>query len=247
MGGFGLAATLFHFVVAMGLYLFTKMLRTQGGSYVRAVSAILIGVVDGANVVVAMVMLLKFAFFECGQRQQFPCTTANDGDTEGYQTHCIEECHRNCWTNSSGAAEDFCQPKQMWGNRQKSTQLCKDHLSFCQEQATDGWGSDMLPDNETPRLKAFHPYMCGTEPDGNGVRLGDVQTWQLVCLVWMMCVLLGAAAQWALALSQGLALASMNLARAKLETKRQDYGGESKADAKFELATAGFMSTTFSK
>ena len=96
MGWASMGATVFHFIVSMVLYLFAKMLRTQAGSYFRAVSAMVIAVVDGSNVVVALVLLLKLVFLECNHRRQFPCVT---DDADSYQDFCVKQCNESCWNH----------------------------------------------------------------------------------------------------------------------------------------------------
>jgi hypothetical protein len=221
-------AIVFHFVVALWLYLFTKMIRTQAGHVCRAVSAIAIGLVDGTQVVVTLAMILIFLQVsclpgsDCQEQRTIHCDQIDQSgyDPSGHAASskiwdpCVHRCQSECWGINASFME---------------TDWCHDERTYTLEQPS--------------ATTIVHTFECATyQPKGSkkAVRV-DIISWQQLCVVWVTAVAVGVAVQWALTIVQGLDLAKLGLRRAKLEADNIKVA----EDSKFALVTDGFTASVF--
>ena len=252
MAWVSLGTVVFHFMIAAGLYIFTKLIRTQGGSITRAAGAVLIGVVDIVNIIVALLLVAHLAYLNCDARYDSSAQSHDVGplqctDQSSEREGCAKEmCHSMCWTNSSLTAipsdadeaaiceSQFCNCKESF-HREQAARIPKPH---CNASSEDCRGD----------LRWTHSFSCATDWSAEpGSASGekhpaDQLAWNFWVFAWVMALLVGIAIQWGLALLQGLRLATLGRTRAKTESANFSLGGKHRA---FDEATDLFQASTF--
>jgi hypothetical protein len=253
-----------HFLISIWLYLFAKLIRTMKGSYWRVIGAMMIAMIDASSIVVALVLMITF--FHPRDHGGLLCLTpAGSTDTATHLQSGILQDLRS-------AAKDIHLNYKLQPENTKSiiwpsvlepwamappanlTKLLTEIIGqehpgipkVCVEQC-----ESMCWTNSSRYCKLTAHYEIGSVKYDQRLFQSssfqcdeDRERWNVVLVTWLVSVLIAVATQWALALKQGLQLATLVFRQTRLQSVL-DYGIDTTTDTRHDVVMDGFQSTTF--